>query len=490
MLELLEAYSFFGLQQGSAVLLGLIRAKVLAALLGPYGVGVFSQASSFFSLLQSLFGLGLSSSLTKLIAEYRSNEDYKHLNQTIISVIALYGVVGVFLILIFLLVAKPITQFTFNDLRYQPYILIVSISALAWVQSFAILLIFRGLLHWKESSFVAIVGNTINIGIITVCVLVWKINGAVLTLLLTQLVNLIIALYFFLKRIAPLHQIRFWEFAPSREVLGRLLNFAAPITLLNIFSSACYLLIRSQIVHKLGTDSNGLYQSIVSVSSAYLGFLNTSVWSYGIPKISSLTHDRTEAVNIQNNGLRVSLLSIVPFSIALLAGREIWIPFLFSSAFISVAPMLIWQVLGDLLFITRQNILITLIPFEKIKNYLIEGLLYWSGWTISTVVCIPKFGIQSPLVTYFAINVVMLIGDIFYQSKASGFKLSSANRTMILKGIPLMVLGYAAAQAIQPIFLRIVVCGVIILIILLWIPSKSEIQKAVAYLLSFFEKFR
>ncbi|MGB9641318.1 MAG: hypothetical protein ACPL4H_10425, partial [Anaerolineales bacterium] len=62
MLELLEAYGFFGLQQGSAVLLGIVRAKILAALLGPYGVGVFSQANQFFSLLQSFFGLGLSGS--------------------------------------------------------------------------------------------------------------------------------------------------------------------------------------------------------------------------------------------------------------------------------------------------------------------------------------------------------------------------------------------------------------------------------------------
>jgi len=489
LLELLEAYGFFGLQQGSAVLLGVVRAKILAALLGPYGVGVFSQANQFFSLLQSFFGLGLSGSLTKLIAEYRSNEDFKRLNQTIVSVITLYGLLGIALILIFSLAAKPITQFTFNDLRYQPYILIVSISALAWVESFAILLIFRGLLHWKESSFVAIVGNATNIVIVAGCVFLWGITGAVISLMLSQLVNLIFGLYFLLKLIAPRHQIRFWQFAPSKEILQRLFHFAAPIMILNIFADLGFLFIRSQIVHQYGADNNGLYQAIISVSSAYLGFLTTSVWSYGIPKISSLTQNRAEAINIQNNGLRVSLLALAPFSIALLAGREVWIPILYSRAFLSIAPLFIWQVMGDIILVTRQNILITLIPFEKIRNYFIEGILYWAGWTISAVVGIPKWGILSPLVTYFGINVIMLIGDIFYQSRASGFRLSKSNRMMMFKGFPLLILGYAAAQFIPSILLRIAICSVIILIMLLWIPSRSEIQKAIAYLLSLWNKY-
>lgn len=488
MLELLEAYGFFGLQQGSAVLLGVVRAKILAALLGPYGVGVFSQANQFFSLLQSFFGLGLSGSLTKLIAEYRSNEDFKRLNQTIVSVLTLYGILGISLIVIFSLAAKPITQFTFNDLRYQPYILIVSISALAWVQSFAILLIFRGLLHWKESSFVAIVGNTINIVVVAGCVILWGISGAVISLLLSQLINLIFGLYFLLKLVAPRHQIRFWKFIPSREILQRLFHFAAPIMILNIFADLGFLLIRSRIVHLYGADNNGLYQGIISVSSAYLGFITTSVWSYGIPKISSLTQSRAEAINIQNNGLRVSLLALAPFSIALLAGREVWIPILYSRAFLSIAPLFIWQVMGDIILVTRQNILITLIPFEKIKNYFIEGVLYWAGWTITAVVGIPKWGILSPLVTYFGINVVMLIGDIFYQSKASGFHLSDTNRTMILKGFPLLVLGYAAAQAIPNLYLRIAVCSIIIAIMLLWIPTCSEKDKAIVYLYNLWHK--
>ncbi|MGB9669122.1 MAG: hypothetical protein ACPL0B_01930, partial [Anaerolineales bacterium] len=67
--------------------------------------------------------------------------------------------------------------------------------------------------------------------------------------------------------------------------------------------------------------------------------------------------------------------------------------------------------------------------------------------------------------------------------------LSIPNRTMIVKGIPLLMLGYMAAQFIPSILLRIAICSVIIAVMLLWLPSKSEIQKALAYLSSLRARF-
>lgn len=490
MLELLEAYGFFGLQQGSVVLLGLVRAKILASLLGPYGVGVFSQANAFFVLLQGFFALGLSGSLTKLVAEYRAQEDFKRLNQTIVSVMTLYALVGGLLIAIAWLASAPLARFAFNDLTYRHYIVIVSLTAFTWVQLWELLLIFRGLLHWRESSLVAVIGNAFNILLVAICVIVWELNGAVISLFLSQVVNLTIAFFFLIRRVGPQHQIQFWQYRPSREIISRLFNFAAPITLLNLVASSGYLLIRSQIVHQLGAESNGLYQGIMSVSQAYMGFLSTSVWSYGIPKISSLVHNREEAVNIQNNGMRVSLLALAPFTLMLLAGREIWIPILYSSAFISIAPLFIWQAMGDILLVVRQNILISLVPFEKIRNYFIEGVFYWLGYVSLSMFGIPRWGIAAPLVAFFSINVVMLCVDVFYQSKVSGFRLRGDNWILLAKGIPLLTAGYITAQWTTNLPIRLVVCGIIAVIMLLWLPSRDELQKAFAYANAAAEKFR
>lgn len=490
MLEVLEAYGFFGLQQGSVVLLGLVRAKILATMLGPYGLGVFSQANSFFILLQGFFALGLGSSLTKMIAEYRAREDFDSLNQTIVSVMALYGAASLVLISISTVASAPLAQFAFNDLSYRHFIVLVSIAALGWVLQLEMLFTFRGLMHWRESSYTAIVGNSINIILVIVCVYLWGLNGAVISLLLAQMVNLTIASIFMVWRVAPQHKVHFWHYRPNPGILRRLLNFAAPITLLNLVASVGYLLIRSQIVHQLGAEATGLYQAIYSVSSAYMGFLSNSIWSYGIPKISSLGENRAAAVNVQNNSLRVSLLILIPFSLMLMTGREIWIPILYSSAFLSIAPLFIWQFMGDILLVVRQNILLTLIPFEKIRNYFIEGMTYWVGYVLLAIVMIPQIGIQAPLIAFFTINACMLMVDVLYQSKVSRFRLRQDNLLLLRKGIPLLLAGFMAAQLIQVMLIRLIICGIISVILILWLPSRDELQKAFGYVSVFWDKIK
>ncbi|GAB4482545.1 MAG: lipid III flippase WzxE [Anaerolineales bacterium] len=489
MLDLLEAYGFFGLQHGSSVLLGLLRAKILAATLGPFGVGIFSQANALFTLLQGFFILGLGGSLTKMIAERYASEDYDGLNQTILTVLLAYGSIGVIFVLLCVIFAQPLAQFTFNDAAYLPYVVIVSLTAFAWLHYQEMLIIFRGLMQWREASLAAIVGNSINLVIMVICVFLWEVWGAVLSLLLAQAVSFLLSFWLLLRSTAKRHPIRFWKAKPQWQILRSLLDFAGPLTVMNLLGTLLYLTIRSQIIRQLGAEANGLYQAAYSVSYAYMGFVNTAIWGYGIPKLSSLKQNLSEVVHIQNNSLRLGWLVMVPFTIALLAGREIWIPLLFSSAFLSVAPLFIWQLIGDVIFFVRMNILISMVPLEKMRHYFFEGVTYWVLWTAFSVTFIPRWGIAAVILGYCWINFAFLLFDMTVQSRVNGFRLRQDNRRMFKVGIPLMGLGYLLAQFIPNLWLRLPLCTLVILLLLLWLPSAQEKQSGLAYLRRLRAKF-
>ncbi len=482
MLDLLEAYGLFGLQHGSAVLLGLLRAKILAATLGPFGVGIFSQANTFFTLLQGFFILGLGGGLTKMIAERRAGEDYEGLNQTIVTVMLAYGFIGIGFVGLCMAFAQPLAQFAFNSSAYLSYIIIVSLTAFAGLHYQEMLIIFRGLMQWREASLVAIVGNSLNVGIMLVCILLWEVWGAVLSLLLAQVVSFLLAFWLLVRSTAKKHQIRFWKAKPRWHILRSLWDFAAPLTVMNMLGTVLYLTIRSQIIRQLGAEANGLYQAAYSVSYAYMGFVNTAIWGYGIPKLSSLKEKIGEVVHIQNNSLRLGWLTMVPFTIALLAGREIWIPLLFTAEFLSVAPLFIWQLLGDVIFFVRMNILISMVPLEKMRNYFIEGVAYWIFWTAFTVFFLSRLGIAAVIFGYFLINLLFLIFDLTVQSRINGFRLRQDNRQMFRKGVPLTLVGYLLAQFIPYLLLRFFLCALVILILLVWLPSGQEKRNAVRYL--------
>lgn len=489
MLDLLEAYGFFGLQHGSAVLLGLLRSKILAATLGPFGVGIFSQANAFFTLLQGFFILGLGGSLTKMIAETNAREDYEGLNQTILTVLLAYGLIGLSFVGFCLLFAQPLALFTFNDSAYLSYVIIVALTAFAWLHYQEMLIIFRGLMQWREASLVAIVGNSVNVLIMFGCILLWEVWGAVLSLLFSQVVSFLLAFWLLVRSTAKRYPIRFWRAKPQWHILRSLVDFAGPLTVMNLLGTVLYLTIRSQIVRQLGAEANGLYQAAYSVSYAYMGFVNTAIWGYGIPKLSSLKGNIGEVVHIQNNSLRLGWLTMVPFTIALLAGREIWIPLLFSSAFLSVAPLFIWQLMGDVIFFVRMNVLISMVPLEKMRNYFIEGVSYWILWTGFVVFFLSRWGIAAVIGGYFLINLIFLAFDLTVQSRVNGFRLRQDNLQMFLKSIPLTAFGYLIAQFVPHLWLRLALCSLVILVLLVWLPSGQEKRNGITYLNRLLSKY-
>ena len=66
--QVMKATSIFGGVQVFTILIGIIRSKFIAILLGPIGMGVFGLLSSTISMIASLTNFGLETSAVKDIS--------------------------------------------------------------------------------------------------------------------------------------------------------------------------------------------------------------------------------------------------------------------------------------------------------------------------------------------------------------------------------------------------------------------------------------
>jgi PST family polysaccharide transporter len=490
MFELIEAYSLLGIQQFAAIVLGFVRTKILAVTLGPFGVGIISQANSFFLMIQGITALGLGGGFTKLVAEYNTQGDYPRLNKTIITLTSLYGVAGLVLLSVSMLVARPLAGWAFDDPSYGPFIVIVVAAGIFWIQFQTVTFLFRGLLHWREYVLASTLGYAINILITIPMVYLWGMYGAVFSFLIGQLINMLVATFILHKRVVPAHHLNYWRYTPDLESLKRLAKFLGPSVSVQFFATFASVYIRSEIIRRLGADSNGIYQTVWSISLAYMGFILNAVNTYGIPKVASLMNDPVEGVRIQNNGLRIGLLLLVPTTLILLCLREIWIPFLFSPAFLVAGPLLFWQFGADLLRTIRQNLNVVLIPLERLRFLFIEGGLYWGSWILLSVYMIPRLGISGVTISYFVVNVVMLLIVYSYHSMTTNFRFFTGNKILIVKSVSLLALGFLIAQTIANLPVRLLLCLVILVVMAVWLPTREEHNRAYAVALKFFARLR
>lgn len=486
MFELLEAYGLLGIQHFASILLGFVRTKILAVTLGPYGVGIISQANAYFVMVQGFTALGLGGGFTKLVAEYHSQQDYERLNRTVVSLITLYGGIGILLLLICVPFSSQISIWTFADPNLGSYIVMIMAAGIFWIQYQTILLLFRGLLHWKEYSLASSLGYLINIIISVVLIYFLGLDGGVISILVAQISNLIVATIILHKRVAPLHKLEYWKYRPDRAAFKELIPYIAPSMAVNMLATFASVYIRGDIIRYLGAEANGIYQAVWGISLAYIGFILNATFVYGIPKVASQLREPAEMVKVQNNGLRIGILLLLPVSILLINTREIWIPLLYSSVFLVAGPMLFWQFAADLLRMLHTNFNVVLYPLNRLWFLFIDGVFYWGGWIVLSALALPKLGVAAVPISYFVVNLIAIILAYFYHKLTTTFQIYKENQILLFKTVIVLGMGYLTALYVNILWVRLILCASILSLLVLWLPRRDEIEK----LFLFFNRYR
>ena len=81
--QILRSTALIGASSVAAMALGVVRAKVMAVLLGPAGVGLFGLYGSIVELTQSLAGMGVNSSGVRQIAAAVGSGDADRVARTV-----------------------------------------------------------------------------------------------------------------------------------------------------------------------------------------------------------------------------------------------------------------------------------------------------------------------------------------------------------------------------------------------------------------------
>lgn len=148
MRELIKAFGLLSINQASAVLYGLVRAKLLATLSGPLGVGIISQGASLVQLMRQIASLGISNGFLKLVAESQGKGDKEQINKTVITVFIAFGIFGGFVVVISGLFADQISLWVFDDPRYRGFIVIIAAASWLMVQYGFLEKFFQGMQKW------------------------------------------------------------------------------------------------------------------------------------------------------------------------------------------------------------------------------------------------------------------------------------------------------------------------------------------------------
>lgn len=441
MSELVRSVGLLTTQRSLLIVLGAVRTKIAASILGPAGMGILAQAMALRELLTALSTLGTRSGYLKLVAERHGQGDRPGLERLIVTTLTLVTVVALTVAGFAALFSARVAEWAFGNPGQGILVLIVAITVVLAVPAKMIARTFTGVLDYRTFLIVAAVESVIAVVSMAILASRFGVAGAVASFTVIEAIILVFAGWLLWRKLARPLGLSLRPRRPDPEVTRRLFRLAGALTITSLTASAVAVFVRAEILRELGTEANGYYQVAWQVGQNYLGLLGTALWSYGMPKVAMRLEDPDEILHLQNNFLRIVLTLLAPGVLALLATREIWIPILFTEAFLVAAGMVAWQLAGELVAMTRQSMNISLLPRERLRFLVFQALFYWGVWALLSFTLIPHVGALAAAIAYFGANVLALVVTYGYHHAALGYRIQAENRRLLAWAVPGVAVG-------------------------------------------------
>ena len=343
--QILKSSSIVGGAQGINYVIGLVRTKVVAVLLGPSGVGLVGLYMSIISLVQTAAQMGIDQSGVRDVAQAAGTGDQQRVAKTVRYLRRLCWLTGALGWILTVAFSWPLTVWTFGSGEHVWAVAILGsvilLEAVAGGQKALLQGVRRigDLARLQVAS--AVLTTIIAIGIYAAL----KERGIVPVIILTSAVQLGCS-WFYSRRIClePVH-IRWsdlWAESKHMVALGSTFMYGALLAALAAF------IIRALIVRDLGLDAAGIYQAAWVVSGMFAGFILQAMGMDFYPRLASIAGDDKQISRLVNEQIEAGLLMALPFILSAIATASLLVKVFFSAKFALSAVLVPWFVVGVL----------------------------------------------------------------------------------------------------------------------------------------------
>ena len=306
--HVLKFTGLFGGVQGLNVVIGLVRNKFVALLLGPGGMGLVSLFNTTVQLISQATHLGISFSAVRHISEYydaENTEKVAHYVKVVRGWCLLTALVGM-LVCVVLGPFLSSATFSWGDHTLHFVLLAPAIGMIAITGGETAIL--KGQRKLGALALVQIVAALASLVIsIPIYYFFWQ-AGIVPVIVLMAFVTMCATLWFSL-RLFPL------QFGGTYGILGEgmeMVRLGVAYTLAAVIGTASEMLIRSYLNVVGDLDVLGLYNAGYMLTITYAGMVFSAMETDYYPRLSAVQHDIQATNETVNRQMEVSLLLVSP----------------------------------------------------------------------------------------------------------------------------------------------------------------------------------
>jgi len=373
-----------------------ITAKLLALTLGPSLTGVLAQILNFSALLFQIIPLGLTTGVSKLVAEAPDQRTRVGAVLGTASAVSLVSALACSILLAPF--SSRISVLLTGSSQYTLPVVLVLISLplynLAGVLSYVV----QGFSDIRRLTIANVATAVASTAVLIPATIAFGLTGAMGAVVVAS----VFQSAFFAIAIWRTYVAKGWPLSSihiSGSTAKALLRYGGVLLVAGVGAWGSLLLVRTVGIRTLGGFQNGIYQVVNGVSAQYMAVFIGWMAAYVFPRVVA-EHDRAHLQSLLNSVLRANLLIMGPGLAVTVALRELVVRLLYSSAFVTAAPILPIQVLGDYARVIGWSFGICLFAQGKTRAYLLAMLTQDLLWIAISTGTLRSLGIAAIAMGY------------------------------------------------------------------------------------------
>ena len=430
--HILKYTGIFGGVQGLVILIGLVRNKFMALLLGAGGMGFNALLTSVQNFASQCTNLGISFGAVPRLSGYYEQQRTE-LVDYYIQVIRLWSMIAAVLGCLFCILVSPLINdlsFTWGNHTLHYAMLGVSVAMIAITGGETAVL--KATRRLGSLARVQIYTTVASVFLSIPLYYFFRDSGVVPAIVLIAAAGMLVTIGYS-YRLYPLKM----HFNKNHLKHGAgMIRLGLAFVLAAAIGSASEMLIRAYLNVEGGLDFVGLYNIGFMLTITYAGMVFSAMESDYFPRLSGVCKDIIKTNETVNKQIEVSLLLLSPMLVALIMMLPVLVPILFSREFIPVVGMAQVAVLAMYFKVLTMPVAYITLARSLSLSYLLLETSYFVVLFIAVMVGFQQWGL-------WGTGLAIVVAHVFECIMIGGYSYMFYGYRTTKK-----VLQYAAIQAI------------------------------------------
>lgn len=364
-----KSIGLFGGVKAFEIIVGIIKNKIVAVLLGPSGMGIVGMLQSNLQLISSLTGFGLETSSVRDVAKAHKDGDEDTIGRiaTVLRKLVIFtGLLGTFTTFF---LADYLSRISFGNSDYAMSFRILSIALLLGQIKIGQTAIMQGTFHYRYMARANIWGAIMGLCVSVPLYYFFAEKAIVPVIMITYLTALFFSWFYSRKISIKSVKMPFDQIISEGKTM-MILGLAIAAT--GVFSIGKTYLQRI-IISNWGTLADvGMYTAGITIATQYVNVILSAMGSDYAPRLAAISSDNEKFILAVNRQAKLLLTLIVPLVVPLIVFVKQFTILLYSNSFMDVACMVEWMMFGMFFKALSWTMSYTIVAKGKARTFFVN----------------------------------------------------------------------------------------------------------------------